>query len=169
MVSFHIMDATALLSVESCCKPSRLPELLLRLDDLMDENVLRIPKAVVKELDILGRGESVTFWALGMNRTLNKFAATVDDKLAVMQIFQLEMGYDSGLEDIDGSDPTIIELAAIGYMLQSLNHEFRIVSEDQGSTPLRPTMEEVCAYCGWTMLNTRDGLKSMGLEEYLTQ
>jgi hypothetical protein len=86
-----------------------------------------------------------------------------------MYIIQVQMGYDTGLEDMDGGDPTIVELAAIGHLLQEANMEFRMISEDRGSHPLRPTMEEVCAYCGWEMLGIRDGLKSLGLEEYLVQ
>ena len=163
------MDTSALLAIAGCSNPGKLPELLACMSELIDDNVLRFPKAVVKELEVFGRNEAVMYWAIGLGKTLGAFSASADDKLAVMQVFQLEMGYDTGLEDIDGSDPTIVELAAIGQMLHTLNMEFWMVSEDRGSTPLRPTMEEVCAHSGWTMLGIREGLKSLGLEEYLVE
>ena len=118
---------------------------------------------------MLGRSEPITFWACGLGKKINGFNASVDDKLAVMNVFQLEMGYDTGLEDMDGSDPTIVELAAIGHSMQVINLEFWMISEDRGSTPLRSTMEEVCAHWGWNMLGIRDGLKSLGLEDFLVQ
>jgi hypothetical protein len=85
-----------------------------------------------------------------------------------MQMIQHDLGYDEGLEDIDGSDPAIIELAADAHMLESTNVEFWVVSEDRGSAPLRPTMQEICTKCGWAMLGISAGLKSLGLEELLS-
>lgn len=136
---------------------------------LVEDRVLLFPRAVVKELEVLGRGERITIWATGVGKKINEFNALVEDKMAVMYVFQLEMGYDAGLEDMDGSDPAIVELAAIGHYLQETNVEFRMISEERGSAPLRPTMEEVCTHYGWKMLGIRDGLESLGLEEYLVQ
>lgn len=163
------MDSSALLAISGCCDPNRYLELCTCMAELIDDNVLRFPKAVVKELEILGRNEPITFWASGLGKKINTFNADILDKMTVMSVFQLHMGYDSGLEDMDGGEPTIIELAALGYNMQELHLEFWMISEDRGSTPLRPTMEQLCAEWGWNMLDIREGLKSLGLEDFLLQ
>jgi hypothetical protein len=166
---YHVIDSSALLAVAGCTDPAKHLELCQRLTELVDEEVLRFPRAVVKELEVLGRSEPITFWATGLGKKINRFNADVGEKVTIMQIFQLDMGYDAGLEDMDGGDPTIVELAAAGQFLQERRVEFWMISEDRGSTPLRPTMEEVCAQCGWAMLGIHDGLKSLGLEDYLIE
>jgi hypothetical protein len=163
------MDTSALLAVPRCSDPAKFPELLGRMRELIEDNALQFPKAVVQEVEVLARGDPIMYWAIGLGKTINKFSADVDHKLAVMNMFQSEMGYDTGLEDMDGSDPTIVELAAVCHMFHQIHMEFWMISEDWGTAPLKPTMEEVCAHTGWNMLGIRDGLKSLGLEDYLLQ
>jgi hypothetical protein len=169
VTAYHIVDAPALMRMQGCCHADQFPELLLCLTDFVEDGTLRFPRAVANELQVYARGEQVTAWAIGIGKKLRDFSVDVEYKLAVMQMIQLQMGYDSGLEDMDGGDPAIIELAAAGHMFESINMEFWIISEDRGSAPLRPTMEEICQLRTWPMLGASDGLKSLGLEQFLRQ
>ena len=169
VLACHLVDAPALMAVRGCCDPGQFPELLVSLSELVEEGTLRFPRAVINDLRVYARGEQITAWAIGVGRRVRDYAAFADDKLVIMQMIQLEFGYDSGLEDMDGNEPAIIDLAATGHMFESMNKPFWMISEDRGSAPLRPTMEEICQFRTWPMLSASDGLKSLGLEQYLRQ
>jgi hypothetical protein len=169
VLAYHLIDAPALMAVKGCCDPDQFPELLVSLSELVEDGKLRFPRAVINELQVYARGEQVTAWAIGIGKKVRDYAAYNEDKLAIMHMIQLDLGYDSGLEDMDGGEPAIIDLAAAGHMFESRNTPFWMISEDCGTAPLRPTMEEICQFRSWPMLSASDGLKSLGLEQYLRQ
>jgi hypothetical protein len=168
LVTCHVIDSSALLAIGGCTSKARFPELLNSLTARVQDSILWLPRAVVKELSVMGRDESVTFWGIGLGNALRPFSADIEHKIAIMHELQLEMGYEEGIEDVDGSEPAIVEVCAIAHMLRARTIPFRIISEDRGLAPLRPTMAEMCAHFEWVMVDVREGLKGLDLEEYLT-
>lgn len=157
------------MGLRRCCDGKRFPELLQHLAELVEDDVLRFPRAVMMDLKVLARDEQITAWAIGLSKKLSNFAVDIEYKIPVMNMLQAQFGYEAGLEDMDGSDPSIIELVAAACMFEELSIEFWIVSEDRGSTPLRPTMEEICRLRTWPILSASEGVKNLGLQEYLAQ
>jgi len=155
-------DAPALMGLRGCCDTEQFLGMLQRLTELVEDGILRFPRAVMKDLQVVAKGEPITAWVIGLGKSLRLFSVDYEYKLAVMQMIQDEFQYDAGLEDMNGGDPAIIELAATGHMFESLNLDFWIVSEDRGTAPLRPTMEQICQLRNWPMVGACDGLKSLG-------
>ncbi|MEV0839898.1 hypothetical protein AB0I55_10100 [Actinocatenispora sera] len=166
MQTLWIFDVSALLKIHELTDQNSLNELLDQLTIQIEKGRAGFPRAVVDELKKYARSEPITFWAQGLGKSIRDCSPGWANYSAVMDVVS-KAGYDEGIENIDGSDSSIVAAAAFAFKKRTDGADFRVVSEDRGSLPLRPTMEQVCGLLGHDMVCTRDALDGLGLNEFL--
>lgn len=137
------------MALVDCVDPDNRNDLFEALTERVEDGDLRFPSAVVKDLKVRARFEQVTSWVTGLGPTLRRYTAEVAEISWLMRQLQLELGYSHGVSDMDGKEPSIIAVASYARSLEEENVDFVMATEDLGSIPLRPTMEELCHTFSW--------------------
>ena len=86
-----------------------------------------------------------------------------------MRVLQIELGFEEGLEDIDGKEPSLVDVAAYARQLSCEQRDFVVVTEDYGEAPLRPTMGFLCEKFSWPRCNCNKFLIEVELDNLLDE
>ncbi|MFJ9728558.1 hypothetical protein ACIRP3_38030 [Streptomyces sp. NPDC101209] len=114
---------------------------------------LVIPRSVVDDVEMLARDEPIHHWIQGLSISLNDFSPYMDEKIWFMRTLQLKFGYEDGISDMEGRDPSLIDVIALAKRCENEGQDFCIVSDDVVQSPLRPSAAHLCAQFSWERLN----------------
>lgn len=164
MKPFFLADTTALLEIEAITPADELPEVMEALREKVVAREFGFPGAVIDDLKTRARYERITPWAIGIRDQIKHCSPDFAGITWFARHAQVNLGYDEGLVGLGESDPIIVPVAAMAHKLSQQVMPFQIVSHDIGSVPLRPTMEQVCADQGWTMISMQECLIACGIQ-----
>lgn len=167
MATVYVADATAILGIVDHVPRDKQNELFDRLTSLVEDARLRFPSAVSKDLTVLARFEQVTSWSQGLGSKLRNFSPEFEHILWLMRILASEFGYTEGVVDTDGKEPSIVAVASYVRQIQQCGQQFIVASEDYGTAPLRPTMEELCNRFQWPRCDSKGCLGGLNLVDLL--
>jgi hypothetical protein len=166
---FFLADATAILGLSDMIHPSNVDRAFDEFTSRVEAEQFGFPRAVLEDLRVRARGEPITAWAAGLGSNLRSFAASIQYRSWLMRVLQIELGFEEGLEDIDGREPSIVDVAAYARQLSCEHRDFVVVTEDCGEVPLRPTMEFFCERFGWRRCNCNKFLVELELDYLLNE
>ena len=154
--------------VRDIVRSSEFNELIGRFTVQIEKGRAGFPGQVVDELKVLARDEPITRWCIGLGRTLKAYAALNEYVVPVMETVA-ELGYEEGVENPDGSEPSLIYAAALACRYLQENRTVSVVTEDRGSLPLRPSMETLANELGIDTITTQWALTKLDLDDLLFQ
>lgn len=149
MEARYICDSTALMAVNECVDKDNMSDLFYALTPLVESGSLIFPRAVVKDLTTWARDEPVAYWSQGVNPLLRSFVPEIGHKIWLMRKLQLELGYEEGVSNVDGSEPSIVDVMALGRRCEQESAPFYVVSDDVSDSPLRPSVAQLCIHFSW--------------------
>jgi hypothetical protein len=161
-----LFDVSGLLRLSDITKQADFNELLEALTQHIEKGKAGFPRRVVEELKVLARDEPITQWCIGLGNGIRHCNPTYSYFQAIMDVVA-ELGFDEGLENPDGSEPSFIYTVARSYFWRLDGQEVVIVSEDVGDHPLRPTMEQLCDRLSCPMIDARSAVRELSLSRFL--
>lgn len=157
-----VADPTGLAGLLSRAKPGAASALFDQVTTHLEAGAIRFPREVVEELHIVARNDFLSGWASGLGDKKDKWTSEAVYMRQVMRL-AVDMGFDDGFLSLDNRDPAIAFVARMCFDLEDQGVQFCVLSEDTGSSPLSPTMEEVCAEAGWIFINPDDCVARLNL------
>lgn len=157
-----IADASALHEMCRVVDPSNHPALLADLTDCVDKEELGFPREVCSELQVIARDEPIWAWASGLTNKLDRFAANISFIRPFMRHVH-GLGFTHGIEHLEKGASC---LAPVGRLCLSLTQDgvdFVLATEDTGTVPLRPTMEQIANRANWPVIDAVGALNHLGL------
>jgi hypothetical protein len=167
MPSFVLADTTAVLAMNDLIPSSNLADFFDRVTPLIDSKRFGFPKSVVGDLAVSAREERITGWAQGLGASLNFCASDVEHRIWLMRKLQLKLGYEDGLYNVDGTEPSIVDVASYARQLEKSGGEFVVVSEDVQPGPLRPCMAQLCQSFDWKLCSADEFFEMFELSDLL--
>lgn len=130
-----------------------MSELFDELTPLVESGSLVFPRAVVDDLTTWARDEPVAFWSQGVNPLLRSFSPQIEHKIWFTRKIEVELDYDEGLVNVDGSEPSLVDVMSLGRRCEQDGTPFYIVSDDVSDNPLRPSAAELCTHFSWERIS----------------
>lgn len=152
MASVIVADPSGLLGLLSRAKPGGAKSLFDQVTSHLTAGTLRFSREVVEELHIVARNDFLSGWAAGLGDKKDKWTSEAVYMRQVMRL-AVDLGFEDGFVSLDNRDPAIAFVARMCFELEDQGIKFCVLSEDTGSNPLSPTMEELCAEAGWEFIN----------------
>ncbi|MFB7112311.1 hypothetical protein [Streptomyces sp. NPDC056291] len=137
------------MAVNQCVQKDNMSELFDKLTPLIADGVLVFPRAVVDDLTTFARDEPVAFWSQGVTPMLRAFSPQIEHNIWFTRKVQVELGYEEGLANVDGSEPSLVDVMSLARRCERDGTPFYIVSDDVSENPLRPSAAELCAHFSW--------------------
>ncbi|MFE6893603.1 hypothetical protein [Streptomyces sp. NPDC057694] len=131
---------------------SMIPELFDELTPRASSGELVIAKSVLEDVEMMARGEPIHYWMQGLSVSLSD-SAYLQEKTWFMRVVQLKFGFEEGISDMEGRDPSLIDVIALARRCESEGREFTLISDDTTANPLRPSAADLCKEFGWGRLN----------------
>ncbi|MBO0609367.1 hypothetical protein [Myceligenerans salitolerans] len=160
--SICIADASVLHEISRSIDSARHADMIHGLTSCVDQGILGFPRDVATELTVIARGEPIWSWANGLTSKIDNYNPSISWMRPFMGYVQ-EAGFEYGIDGIESGENAMATVGCLCLQLQSESREFVLATEDNGETPLRPTMEQIANLAGWSMIDARGALNHLGL------
>ncbi|MEU8743067.1 hypothetical protein AB0C39_05390 [Streptomyces parvulus] len=147
-----IADATALVAAMECVSHSVMADLFGELTPRVADGQLVIPRSVVEDVEMMARNESIHHWIQGLSIKLSD-SPYMEERVWLIRTLQQKFGYEDGVSDMEGRDPSMLDVIALGRRCDAEQQSFCIISDDVVQSPLRPSVAQLCGAFGWERLN----------------